>query len=132
MTEPLPDALVAQLKELNERSRTYGRQFWQVPFAYLAGAGIAVMQASDGKHGPLALALAVAASRVVGVFVVWHLGVLCCAARRSYDGITEVEEHVSLSSKHTQWSPGHLYAFLTLTILASLAGLIYGSYLMCR
>lgn len=126
---PSEGALTTQLRELNERSRTYGRQFWQVPLTYLAGAGIVVMQASDGKHGALALALALASIGIVGAFVVWHLGALCCAARRSYDGMKEVEGQLSLSSAHTQWSAGHLYAFLTLTTLASLTAFAAAAYL---
>jgi hypothetical protein len=105
---PTHETLVAQLRELNERSRTYGRQFWQVPFAYLAGAGIAAVQVSDGKHGPLALPLALVITGIVGAFVVWHLGALCCAARRSYEGISSIEGQLSLLPGHTQWSPGHV------------------------
>src|SRR5262245_16334468 len=90
-------ALLAQLKELNERSRTYGRQFWQVPLAYLAGAGIAVVQVSDGKHGPLVLPLALLSVAVIGGFVVWHLVGLVCAARRGFGGIRSIEGQLSLT-----------------------------------
>jgi hypothetical protein len=135
MTEPLAevrktDALIAQLKEFNERSRTYGRQFWQVPFAYLAGAGIAVMQATDRKYSPLVLPLTLIISGVVGIFVVCHLAALCCAANRSYRGIVDVEKQLSLSAEHTEWSPWHLYAFLALTVLTTLVALVAGAYLL--
>jgi hypothetical protein len=128
MTAPTENALLAQLRELNERSRTYGRQLWQVPFAYIAAAGIVIMQASDGKHGPLVLAFTLSASGAVGIFVVWHLVSLCSAAHRSWKGLTEIEALLSLSPKQTRWSPGHLYALLTLTILASLSALIAAAY----
>src|SRR4029453_5648485 len=111
---PEPDALVAQLKELNERSRTYGRQFWQVPLAYLAAAGVIVVQAADGKHAALTLPLALLVSGGVGVFVVWHLASLWCAARRSFDGIIDLEEALSLPPKATDWRPRHLWWFLLL------------------
>jgi hypothetical protein len=56
-SERTTQARIAQLKELNERSRTYGRQLWQLPLAYLAGAGVAILQAADLKRSSTVLVL---------------------------------------------------------------------------
>jgi hypothetical protein len=128
----IPEALLAQLKELNERSRTYGRQFWQVPFAYLAALGIAILQAVDGKHPEPALIWTLAMGGVVGGFVLWHLIALYLAAYRSFLGIKDYEGRLSLTSSETQWRAGHLWAFLVMTAAASLAAFLVAGCLLYR
>src|SRR5580700_7772109 len=69
---PTDDALLAQLKIVNERSGTYGRQFWQVPFAYIAASGVIVAQLV-GKDSPRTLGGALLVIGIIGAFAVAHL-----------------------------------------------------------
>ena len=127
---PSQDALIAQLKELNERSRTYGRQFWQVPFAYVAGAAVALAQLAEK---PVARIVALALIFVIGCFTILHLAFIYRAAHRAFCAMVEVEKRLDLSPDATKWTPGHLWAFLGLTILASAGSLVAAVYLFaCR
>ncbi len=112
------DVLLAQLGELNERSRTYGRQLWQVPFAYVAASGVVLAQLAE-KRVPLGIALGVIT--LVGGCVLWHLRGVYQAARRSFDAIRAIETQLSLPDDATRWTPGHLWALITLTIIVTLA-----------
>jgi hypothetical protein len=88
------DALLAQLKELNERSRTYARQFWQLPFAYVATSAVVLAQLAEKKAVTIRIALAAVA--VTGIFTV-------C-----------IEKRLELPPDHTKWAPGQLWALLVL------------------
>jgi hypothetical protein len=131
VTMPERDALLVQLKELNERSRTYARQFWQVSFAYLVGSGAVLTQLAD-EQNPLTLTGALLAIAVLGGFMVYHLRGLLKAARRSFDGIAHVEELLGLRKEDTAWTPGHLNALLWSTALAAAASFIGALYQLLR
>jgi hypothetical protein len=77
------DALLTQLKIVNERSGTYGRQFWQVPFAYIAASGVIVAQLV-GKDSPRTLGGALLVIGIIGAFAVAHLLGLLGGAERSF------------------------------------------------
>ena len=73
MTGPSPEALIAQLKELNERIRTYGRQIWQMSFAYVIASGAALSQLpGKDRLSPVVLPLALFAIGIVGIFTWRH------------------------------------------------------------
>lgn len=121
---PSPEALIAQLKELNQRSRTYGRQFWQVPFAYLAASGVVLVQLAHKSETPTPLRIALIIIAVIGGFTIWHLAHIYRAAHRCFYGLRDIEKKLNLLDDATKWTPGHLWALLSLTIAASLASLL--------
>jgi hypothetical protein len=126
---PTDDALLAQLKIVNERSGTYGRQFWQVPFAYIAASGVVVAQLVDKR--PRLLAGALLAISVIGGFAVWHLLGLLGGAKRSFHATKDLERALDLPTDRTQWKPGHLWAWVILTALAAVAALVGAALLLC-
>ena len=127
MTEPLPETLRAQLKELNERSRTYARQFWQVPFAYVAASAVALSQVIEK---PVALKAALLTIGGIGAFTAWHLAGLYEASRSCFCAMKRTETSLGLPTEDTRWMPHQLRALLALTAVASLAALIAGIYLL--
>jgi hypothetical protein len=98
-----------------------------VPFAYIAGAGVALVQVTDKPSIALRITLITIAG--VGGFAVWHLSYLYRAARRAFDAIRDVEAKLSLPPTATNWTPEHLVALLTLTISTALGSLLSGLYL---
>jgi hypothetical protein len=106
------DALLAQLKELNERSRTYARQFWQLPFAYVATSAVVLAQLAEKKAVTIRIALAAVA--VTGIFTVWHLAGVYRAAARCFCAMQDIEKRLELPPDHTKWAPSHLWALLVL------------------
>jgi hypothetical protein len=118
-------ALVAQLKELNERSRTYARQFWQLPTAYLAAAGVSLTQIPAGRYTALRVGLVIIG--VIGLFVCLHLMGISRAAKRCVDRIAEVEAKLSLP-KSVEWGPLPLQALLALTLVSAIASILAGTY----
>lgn len=68
--KPTDDTLRDQLGHLNERSRWYSTQLWQIPFAYLGITGVAL--ASFDKPSRETLMVASFAAGVFGGLVVLH------------------------------------------------------------
>ena len=120
------DALVAQLKELNERSRTYARQFWQVPFTYLAAGAVLVAQLIERNAPARQLGLTVLG--IVGLFITWHMWRLYDPAKRCVDAIQDVEARLSLRIT-AQWKPDTLNALWWLTLAAAVGSLAVGLFL---
>jgi hypothetical protein len=112
-----------QLKRLDERSASYGRQFWQVPIAYAAGGIIAAASAAEKEIFPFVLF----ANGVVGWFVVWHLTGLYWFARHTYDAIKSAEERAQIPTREQSgWRPHHMWALIGLAIATAFAFTLLG------
>ena len=86
---PSAEVLLAQLQVLNERSRWYSSQLWQVPFLYFAAAGALVGQFLEKQPTFLPLSLLVAG--VLGVVIGIHMGKLQDGEERAVKALLEVE-----------------------------------------
>ena len=120
MAEPCPEALIAQLKEMNERSRTYARQFWQVSFAYVAASAVALGQV----HETPTIRIALLCIGGVGFFTTSHLAGVYQAAHNCFDAMRQIEEELHLPSGGTRWMPCQLWALSGLTAAVTLASLL--------
>ena len=65
------DSFRVQLVELNNRSRWYSSQLWQVPMAYLGLTGIFLANTGDVGQGFRTIAFL--GSAVLGCVVLWHI-----------------------------------------------------------
>ena len=73
-SEPLPpesESLLCQLTELNNRSRWYSSELWQIPFAYLGVTGVVIAQLA--AKAETFLGVGFATSALFGVFVLIHV-----------------------------------------------------------
>lgn len=82
----------AQLAVLNNRSEFYATQLWQLPVAYLAGAGVVLTNLRA-----VALVIGLVASAVVGALLWWHMKGLEDGRRRAVLEIQDVERRLGLS-----------------------------------
>lgn len=67
------DTLEVQLEILNERSRWYSSELWQIPFAYLGITGVLIAAIISQESAWNYLALAFAISALIGVAVLVHM-----------------------------------------------------------
>jgi hypothetical protein len=92
------NALLAQLRELNERSRTYARQFWQVPFAYVVASAVALVQI----HEKPVLRIVLLGIGGVGMFTAWHLAGVYRAAGNCFRAMKGIEAELHLPTDGTK------------------------------
>lgn len=93
--QPNEESLRVQLAELNNRSRWYSSELWQVPFAYLGLSGVVVAQVADKASKYLSLIFF--ASAVFGAFVIWHMSRLRSSEQRAIKHLQETEKALNLS-----------------------------------
>lgn len=87
-------SLRVQLTELNNRSRWYSSQLWQLPFAYLGVTGLLFGGvAGGGLFEWLILCLVVFLS---GPFVIEHMANIADGERRAVKNLIAVEEKLGL------------------------------------
>lgn len=67
------DSLRQQLVVLNERSRWYSAELWQVPFAYLGLTGIAIAQIVTEEKAHVYFPYVCMLSVLFGIFVLIHM-----------------------------------------------------------
>ena len=94
--EKKPDDLTLriQLQELNQRSRLYASQFWQVPFAYFAIIGVALSSRKLIYSQPIAFVAA-----LLGILVLWHMGVVLNNCSTAVRKLQKVEEGLHFPEK---------------------------------
>jgi len=113
------------LIELNNRSRWYSSQLWQIPFAYLGLTALAVGQvaskASETNSDMEVLRYVLMGSAFFGLLAILHSILALVAERRTVEKLREVEE------QHFR-VPEHLCAEYRLTAfpmpLATIGGTI--------
>lgn len=105
-----PEDLRVQYVELNNRSRWYTSQAWQIPFAYLAivNVTIGVVVAKEEKW----LAIALFALAFIGVFVAVQSYLTIEGIRRAVDGMQKLEDQLALP-----WKAQNTGNYWPLTIL---------------
>ena len=120
------ESLRVQLTELNNRSRAYTAQIWQVPFAYVGIVGVVLAQLAD--KDPRVKAVAMAAAAAFGVPVLIHLTSLANGCRRAVENIRAVERKLYLTETaqyRPAWYIAPLIGSVILTVLFCSAGAIY-------
>lgn len=86
--------LRAELTELNNRSRWYSSQLWQIPFAYLGLSAIAIGQTAEKSKDHLGAV--VAASAAFGVLVLFHAVGAWRSENRVVHALIYVEKQLGL------------------------------------
>jgi len=108
-----------QLAHLNERSRWYSTQLWQIPFAYLGISGVAI--ASLNEPSPATLVAGGLAAGMFGALVFWHSCLIKRSECRAIRMLQCIEAQLGLptcqQAKHFRWDN---YLMMTVTALASL------------
>lgn len=111
------DTLHTQLHELNERSRVYMTQVWQVPFAYIATVAVSSGTLLD-KGAPREVAAAgLLVASVSGLVVLWHQQGAMDGSRRAVHNMRAVELALGLGTT-SEYKAATV--FLPLTILVAL------------
>ena len=82
-------ALLAQLTELNNRSRWYSSQLWQIPFAYLGLTVVMLAALHDACAGTRAIASI--ASALIGICVLFHTHKIKGGEKRAINNLRAVE-----------------------------------------
>jgi len=121
-SQPPAETYRVQLTALNNRSQFYATQLWQLPVAYLAGAGFVLARLNE-----IALVVGLAAAAVVGSLLLWHMQGLEDGRRRAVREIQDVESQLGLMVT-AQDRPRYtvpLYILVALAIIGfSAAGLL--------
>jgi hypothetical protein len=121
------ESLRAQLIQLNERSRWYSSQAWQIPFAFLSLVVIAVETTMDKSRitgGSVFLVLF-----FIGLFVIWHMISVAKGAERAVVSLKKIErelffQQTTVKQTHT-WLP-----FFVSICVATVACLIVAGILL--
>jgi hypothetical protein len=114
------DIRPTQLSELNIRARAYASQLWQVPFAYLALAGVLLTQLKSYllPFGLLFICF-------FGILVLIHMFFVVSFHNKTVNKIIALEKEMGLNGC-TKAKPGGTVApFMTLVFLGILSPLIY-------
>lgn len=122
---PEPESLQTQLTQLNERSRAYTTQMWQLPLGYVAAAGLAL----SGTKGS-ALPIGLFAVGIAGLLVFFHLNAIDDGRRRAVENIQRLERELKLTET-AQERPGYLFP-LVLMVLLTAAAAIGGAIVLWR
>lgn len=119
------NSLRVSLEQLNERGRHYGTVLWQVPFAYLGLAGLAVGTVIDKT--PAFLPFALLGTGFAGWAVLTHTCALLEGNRRAVREIRHVEARLGLR-RTARWRARSTTIPLQLLIVgAAVAGTLLGS-----
>ncbi|MFH1642613.1 MAG: hypothetical protein ABIC04_06990 [Nanoarchaeota archaeon] len=119
--EPYPSSLQMQLNILNERSRWYSSQLWQIPFAFLGIATLIIGTAINrDKPDNIIIAVSFLTIFAVGVAVIIHLRGLADGEKRAVLNIQNVEKqlHLEQTAKLNQniWLPFKIVAIIVTII----------------
>jgi hypothetical protein len=93
-TALMEKAMLVQLTELNNRSRWYSSELWQVPFAYLGLTGLIIGQVANKAHAYLPPVLFV--SGLFGVFVFIHMESIREYEQTAIAKLRKIEEDLRL------------------------------------
>jgi len=116
-SRPSKESLHVQLTELNNRSRWYSSELWQVPFAYLGLSGLVIGQVADKASRYLSLAFG--ASAVFGIFVIVHMHRLRGSERRAVKNLQDTERALNLEvTARARKGPKILQVAVFLAVLA--------------
>lgn len=115
------DSLRAQLAELNNRARVYTSQIWQVPLAYLAGAGVVLTNLKKAD-----LTIGFFAAFGLGALVSWHLLAIERGRSRAVSDLRRTEEELGLEPT-AQNQPSYTWPLIIATICATLGFLVVGA-----
>lgn len=111
-----------QLVQLNERTRVYTAQQWQVPFAYVLVAGVA-FNAVD-KDKPLLGGVGLLAAGIVGVLARWHMWFNRDGAARAVCWIMKIEDEKPGGQPTTKYrKSAHLPLEVMVSFIAVACGL---------
>lgn len=127
--KPPPELLPVLVTEMNNRSRWYISQLWQVPFAYFALVGVLISTVDDKWSSYLSIALPACA--VFGGLVFWHMCYLQKGAERAIENLGCVERGDALMHR-AQYKRSFFLPFFIAVGLAVLLLLIAMSVLLCR
>ena len=121
-----PESLRTQLVELNNRSRAYTAQLWQLPLAYLAAAALVVAGVKES-----ALPVGLLSVGLAGLLVLWHLVAIDDGRRRSVRHLQRLEQELSLTQT-AEDRPGYFLPLHLMVLLGSLVPIGAAIVLWCK
>jgi hypothetical protein len=126
MGDPDPESRRVQLAELNNRSRAYSAQLWQLPLAYLGAAGL-VLSGLESSARPLGFVF----SGVVGLLVFWHLLGMEDGRSRAVRHLQRLEDELNLA-RTAEDKPHYTRPMNYLVLISALASIVIGVCLWIR
>lgn len=92
--KPEPESQRQQLTELNNRSRWYASQLWQIPFAYLGLTGLTIASAAEKMSSQMPIVFLTCA--VFGVCVLVHTFGIMDGVKRAVKNLQKIENDLHL------------------------------------
>jgi Flp pilus assembly protein TadB len=120
------ESLRVQLAELNNRSRFYSGQIWQLPLAYLVAVGLVLAQLKDGV-----LVIGFLAAGVLGVLLLIHLFGIDDGRRRATRHLQRLERELNLTQTAEE-KRGYTAPLLATVALATVSFFVAAVVLWCR
>lgn len=123
--ERQPDvvALVAQLSQLNERSRWYSSRLWQEPLSFFGIVALALGSfdklQSDVLRGSMLIGLG-----ALGLVLSWSLYHMKKPRRTAIEALIQIEQKLNLQkvTGHRRWISPPIMALVAIVSIALLAG----------
>ncbi|OGW55626.1 MAG: hypothetical protein A2Y81_00365 [Nitrospirae bacterium RBG_13_43_8] len=118
-----------QLTELNNRSRWYSTQLWQLPFTYLAVTAIVIANLESQKT--YIVGLSFLAAFILGIFVSWHMKGILDGEKRAVKNLQKVEEKLGLPKtvEYKKYTKPLWYVVILATLIFLIIGILilYGT-----
>jgi len=129
---PEDETLRVQLVELNNRSRWYSSQLWQLPFAFLGVTGLSIATFIDKK--PLFLALALFICSIFGLCICIHLRGILDGEKRAVQDLQDIENLLKLpkSTKLKKYSKPLCVTVFLFTIFYFIFSFAVLIFILCK
>lgn len=113
------------MTELNNRSRWYSSELWQIPFAYLGVTGVVIAQLAEKANDYLGIGFA--ASAAFGVFVIIHTFRIRASEQRAITHLQETEAalHLPITAQTGHGRPKIFQVAVVVTVLAYAIAAVY-------
>lgn len=121
------DSLRVQLAQLNERSRWYSSQLWQMPFAFLGIVALAVGAVIDQNTTVVGSTFLAIGGFGIAVFI--HILGLADGERRAVLNIQKIEEQLDLEQT-ALYSPKIWFPFQVVVMVVIVACFLLGIYFL--
>jgi len=132
MDKPTPETLHVQLTELNNRSRWYCSQLWQIPFAYVGICGItigSILSSSNTLHPGSYLGVVSVVLAVIGMLITGHVFAIMKLQDMAIEKLQDVEKSLGIAvdgrAINIKWDVVFMTALITSTTLFMLAMGVY-------
>ncbi|OUR74235.1 hypothetical protein A9Q78_01120 [Methylophaga sp. 41_12_T18] len=121
----LQESLRIQLTELNNRSRWYSSQLWQIPFAFISLVGLLI--GNIATKFPDLLHFTFLTVGLFGILVLIHMNGIMNGERRAVENLKKIEAALQIPQT-VEYKPTYVRPLYLLVWLSTVTSIITGAY----